>query len=127
MNMIEQFSSDLADRVAAAASVAVAVRTGRQPTSGILWRSDVVVVSEQMLPKHTTALQVLQGGQTVNATLAGRDAGTNVAVLKLETPLGGTLPPIDNALRGRSTDAAGWRRCRWRTNRADGDGAYALG
>jgi S1-C subfamily serine protease len=92
MDLIEQFSAGLADRIAAAAPFTVGIRTGRRPVSGILWRPDVVVASEQMLPRDAAALQVVRGGQSVNATLAGRDPGTNVAVLKLQTPLEGTRP-----------------------------------
>src|SRR5208283_2202698 len=44
-------------------------------------------------------LQVVRGGQTVGATLAGRDPGTNVAVLKLASALNGLLPPAAEALR----------------------------
>lgn len=92
MDMIEQFSSGLADRIAAAALLVVSIRGGKRQTSGILWHPDVVVASEQMLPEETTAFQVVQRGQTVGATLAGRDPATNVAVLKLETALDGALP-----------------------------------
>jgi S1-C subfamily serine protease len=99
MDMIEQFSSALADRIAAEAPIVVAIRTGKRPTSGILWRPDVVVASEQMLPPDAADLQVVRGGQAVNATLAGRDPGTNVAVLKLETALDSTLPPTAEAGR----------------------------
>jgi S1-C subfamily serine protease len=113
MDMIEQFSSGLADRIAAAAPIVVGIHTGKRPTSGILWRPDVVVASEQMLPEDTSKLQVVHGGQTVAATLAGRDPGTNVAVLKLATALGGTLPPaaeparIGNLTLMVGADAAG--------------------
>ena len=99
MDMIEQFSSGLADRIAAVSPIAVAIQGGKRPTSGILWREDVVVASEQMLPEDATAFQVVRDGQTVKATLAGRDPGTNVAVLKLETALDGTLPPAAEAVR----------------------------
>jgi S1-C subfamily serine protease len=99
MDMIEQVSSDLADRIAAAAPLVVAIRTGRRPTSGILWRPDVVIASEQMLPEDTSTLQVARGGQVVGATLAGRDPGTNVAVLKLGTALDTVPPTAAGALR----------------------------
>jgi S1-C subfamily serine protease len=99
MDQIEQFSSGLADRIAAAAAFTVGIRTGKRPTSGILWRPDVVVASEQMLPEDAAALVVVQAGQTVNATLAGRDPSTNVAVLKLETPLQGVLPSAAEPVR----------------------------
>ena len=93
MDLIEQFSAGLADRVAAAAPFVVGVHTGRRPSSGILWRPDVVVMSEQMLPEEPAELQVMHAGQAIDATLAGRDPGTNVAVLKLATPLAGRRCP----------------------------------
>jgi S1-C subfamily serine protease len=99
MDMIEQFSSGLADRIAAAAPFTVGIQTSKRPVSGILWRPDVVVASEQMLPDDASALLVVRGGVRVNATLSGRDPSTNVAVLKLETPLDGALPETAEALR----------------------------
>jgi S1-C subfamily serine protease len=99
MDMIEQFSQDLADRIAAAAPIVVGIQTGKRPTSGILWRPDVVVASEQMLPEDASSLRVVRGGQNVGAKLAGRDPGTNVAVLKLETTLDGVLPEPAGAIR----------------------------
>jgi S1-C subfamily serine protease len=99
MDTIEQFSSALADRIAAAAPVVVGIHTGKQPRSGILWRPDVVVASEQTLPQDAAALRVVRGGRTIGATLAGRDPGTNVAVLKLEAALDGALPAPTGAVR----------------------------
>src|SRR6476660_3668422 len=58
MDLIEQFSAGLADRVAAAASFTVGIETGKRPASGILWRPDVVVASEQMLPEDAAAMRV---------------------------------------------------------------------
>jgi S1-C subfamily serine protease len=92
MGLIEQFSSDLADRIVAAAAFVVGVHAGRRPTSGILWRPDVVVASEQVMPQNATDVQIMFGDQTIGATLAGRDPGSNVAVLKLATPLQGSVP-----------------------------------
>ncbi len=99
MDMIEQFSSDLADRIAAAALFTVGIHTGKRPASGILWRPDVVVTSEQMLPEDASALRVMHAGQTIGATLAGRDPSTNVAVLKLDPPITATLPEATDTLR----------------------------
>jgi S1-C subfamily serine protease len=88
---LEQFSDALADRLAAAASFTVTVRTGRRDRSGILWRDDVVVTSEQVLPEGTD-FPVVRNGVATPARLAGRDPGTNVAVLRLAQGLGGSLP-----------------------------------
>jgi S1-C subfamily serine protease len=96
LNMIDQLSDALADRLAVAAPVTVSVQGAGRPRSGILWRPDVVVTSEQMLgpirEDGGTDLTVVQGGTEIAATLAGRDTGTNVAVLRLMSPLGGALP-----------------------------------
>lgn len=92
MDLIEQFSAGLADRVAAAAPFVVGVTGGPRPCSGILWRPDVVLVSEQVLPDNLRELGIMRAGQAIAATVAGRDIGTNVAVLKLAAALDGVLP-----------------------------------
>ncbi len=110
-DVIEQLSDALADRVAAAGCV-VAVGRGHRHVSGILWQPDVVVTSEQLLGERD-AFTVALGGTTVAARLAGRDPGTNVAVLRLEAKLEGALPEAAPTPRAGSlalvlgADAAG--------------------
>lgn len=91
MDIIEQLSSALADRIDAVAPFVVALKAGSRPRSGILWRPDVVVTSEQVVGEQESAV-VVQGGAEVAAKLAGRDPTTNVAVFRLETPLAGIVP-----------------------------------
>lgn len=86
MDALEQLSDTLAQRVAAVAGAVVSLDLGRRAASGILWREGVVVTSEQMLPEDAAALAVTAAGRTVQARVAGRDRGTNVAVLTLEAP-----------------------------------------
>jgi len=90
--LIEQFSSELAARTAALQGAAAAIRLphGRR-VSAILWRPDVVVASEQSLPQREEFDLVLPGGAQATARLAGRDAGTNIAVLRLSQPVS---PPV---------------------------------
>lgn len=90
---LEQLSDTLAERVAAAARFTVAVGAGRRTCSGILWKGDVVVTSEQLLSDQR-AVTVTHRGTTLLAELAGRDPGTNVAVLRLPQSLDATLPQI---------------------------------
>jgi len=110
-NVIEQISEALADQVVAAGCV-VAVRAGHRHVSGILWQPDIVVTSEQLLGERTE-FTVAHGGTTAAAKLAGRDPGTNVAVLRLDGPLTGALPEAAPAPRVGSlalvlgADAAG--------------------
>jgi S1-C subfamily serine protease len=92
MDLIEQLSTGLADRVAAAASFTVGIHGMQRPRSGILYRPDVVLASEQVLPDDAPPLTIIRGGRSVPAKLAGRDPSTNVAVLRLETPLGEASP-----------------------------------
>ena len=86
---LEQLSAAMADVVAAAAGSVVAVHAGRARTTGIAWRDGLVVTSEEALPDDltgTTDLTVrLPGGASTKATLVGRDAGTDVALLRLES------------------------------------------
>jgi S1-C subfamily serine protease len=91
MDIIEQFSSALADRVAATAPSVVALKAGHRHRSGILWRPDIVVTSEQVVGEQTEAV-IVQGGNEVTAKLAGRDPTTNVAVFRLEGRLAGAVP-----------------------------------
>ncbi len=91
-DILEQLSEALADRVQTASNFVVAIRTGRRDRSGILWRADVVVTSEQVLP-HGTEFGIVHCGKEITARLAGRDPGTNVAVLRLAQPLGAPSLP----------------------------------
>jgi S1-C subfamily serine protease len=81
---LTQFSNALAARAEAANGAVVAVRLdhGRHIT-GMLWRSGIVVVSEQSLPRTDDFEVVAAGGAVLKASTAGRDPGTNVAILRL--------------------------------------------
>jgi len=89
--LLDQLSDALADRIAAATPSVVCVGAGQRHRSGILWREDVVVTSDQALPEGTEFC-VLRGGTETAAKLAGRDPGTNVAVLRLARALDGIRP-----------------------------------
>jgi S1-C subfamily serine protease len=84
-NVLTQFSATLAERAAAAGGLVAGIRMrGHSLRSGTLWRKDVVVASEQALPKAEEAEVLLADGGTFAARVAGRDPGTNVAVLRLD-------------------------------------------
>src|SRR5215470_3294846 len=66
----------------AAASVVAVHTEPRGSSSGVVWRSGVIVTSEHRL-RHDEEIQVtLPTGRIVAASLAGRDASTDLAVLK---------------------------------------------
>jgi S1-C subfamily serine protease len=83
-----------------------------------LWRGDVVVASEQALPRGAAEAEVtLAGGARHAARLAGRDPGTNVAVLHLDGgPDRSALPAATAPQPGALALACG----------ADGEGGVAV-
>jgi S1-C subfamily serine protease len=87
-DLLTQFSNALAARAEAAKNAVVAIRLahGRHIT-GMAWRSDIVVASEQSLPRKDEFEIVAAGGSVLNAAIAGRDPSTNVAILRLASPL----------------------------------------
>src|ERR1700676_4079754 len=87
-DLLAQFSNALASRAEAAKNAVVAIRLahGRHIT-GMAWQSDIVVASEQSLPRKDEFELVAAGGAVVTANIAGRDPSTNIAILRLVTPL----------------------------------------
>jgi len=76
-------SNALAQAADRAAASAVAVHTeARGSSSGVMWRSGVIVTAEHALRRDEDIQITLPDGRVVPATLAGRDASTDLAVLK---------------------------------------------
>ena len=79
------FSDDVAELVERAASSIVAVHGGgRWPSSGIHLRSGVIVTAEEVLERDENIKLTLPGGRVADASLAGRDPTTDVAVLRFQ-------------------------------------------
>jgi S1-C subfamily serine protease len=98
---LEAFSEALAARAEAARALVAEIRpTGAGFRSGTIWRSGVVVTSEQSLPKAESYDLSLPNGAQVAATLAGRDPGTNIAVLKFDSAGEHALPVRGEAQPG---------------------------
>ena len=77
-------SNNLADTVEQVASAVVAVNARRRiSSSGVHWRSGVVVTADETIKRSEDITVTLDDGRTVPATLAGRDPSTDIAVLKL--------------------------------------------
>ncbi|HEV2098340.1 MAG TPA: S1C family serine protease [Stellaceae bacterium] len=93
-NTFSQISAALTEQVTAARGLVAEIRLrGHSPRSGTLWRKDVVVASEQSLPDDAEAEVVLATGGRFAARIAGRDPGTNVAVLRLDGAPQPVVPP----------------------------------
>jgi S1-C subfamily serine protease len=79
-------SSDLVRAVERAAGWTVRVNARRRmPASGIVWSSGVIVTTDHVIEREEEITIGLPDGKEVPATLAGRDPGTDLAVLKSET------------------------------------------
>ena len=86
-DILVQLSTALAARAAAARDLVVAIRSsGARHLTGTIWQSELVVASEQSLPKRDRFDVTLPRGTATEATLAGRDPGTNIALLRLAQP-----------------------------------------
>jgi S1-C subfamily serine protease len=76
-------SDALAQATQTAAASTVAVHTeSRGSSSGVIWRSGVIVTAEHALRRDEEIQITLPDGRVAPATLAGRDPSTDLAVLK---------------------------------------------
>ena len=98
MGTLSDLSRDVADLVGRVGPSVVRVdaRRGR-PATGIIWADDLVLTADHVLEQED-AIEVTGSTTTVKASIAGRDPGTDLALLRTEG-LNGVPAP-----RGRSTD-----------------------
>jgi S1-C subfamily serine protease len=83
INPLVALSDTTAKLVEGAASSIVSVHGGsRWHSSGIHWRSGIIVTAEEALERDENIKLTLHGGHTIDASLVGRDPSTDVAVLR---------------------------------------------
>jgi len=119
-----QFSEHLAAIVAAAARSVVAVHAGgRHSSSGMVWGPGIAVTAEETVERDSDLWLTLPDGRRVEATLAGRDPSTDIAVLRFAEA--SAAPPTLSA----SPFAADLRpgHLAYAIGRADGDVIAAHG
>ncbi len=75
-------SEALADIVAGVAGSVVAVHSRRARSSGFVWRPGLVLTADEALADEGP-IEVSHAGGTATATLAGRDATTDIALLRV--------------------------------------------
>jgi S1-C subfamily serine protease len=86
-------SNDLAAAVERAARSVVAVHARpRFSSSGVFWRPGIIVTAEHAIRGGDDITVTLPSGASAGATLAGRDPGTDVAVLRVESGSGEAIP-----------------------------------
>lgn len=85
-------SKSIAEAIEAVQDSIVTVHGGgRSSASGVVWRPGVIVTVRHAL-RRSDSLRVAQRGEPFPATLAGADAGTDLAVLRVDSAAG--KPPI---------------------------------
>ena len=81
---IAVLSDQLADAVASAGAAVVAVHARpRLPSTGVHWNDGVIVTTEGTVRQDEDITVTLPDGKRIPATLAGRDRGTDLAVLRI--------------------------------------------
>lgn len=92
---VEQLSEGLAAAVAkAAGSVAMVDARRRIPASGIAWSDGVVVTANHVVERDEDITVSFGGEAAIAATVAGRDRGSDIAVLRIAV---GTGQPAERA------------------------------
>jgi S1-C subfamily serine protease len=82
--VLQAFSNQLADAVEQAGQVVVAVNARRRrSSSGVHWRSGIIVTADHTVNREEEITVTLPDQRTIPASLVGRDAGTDLAVLRL--------------------------------------------
>src|SRR5215470_2346231 len=84
-SQLAALSNELAAAVKQVESSVVAVHARpRFSSSGVLWAPGVIVTAEHTVRREEEITVTLPDGNTVAATLAGADSGTDIAVLRVE-------------------------------------------
>src|ERR1700676_4034497 len=85
-NPLIALSIELAATAERAGRSVVAVNARwRNSSSGVIWRNGVIVTADHTIRREEEIRVTLPDGRTAAAELAGRDPGTDLAVLKVDT------------------------------------------
>jgi S1-C subfamily serine protease len=91
--ILSSFSAGLAELVERAGQSAVAIEARhRIGSSGFLWKPGIVVTADHAIRRDDDIPVILPDGSRVAAELAGRDPGTDIAVLRV--PGASTAPVL---------------------------------
>ena len=86
-NMLVELSDAIADAAETAGKSTVLVDARRKfPASGIAFSKDLILTADHVIERDEDIKVILGDGTEVAAHLAGRDPGTDLAVLKLDRP-----------------------------------------
>lgn len=91
--LLQQLSDGLAEAVATAGQSIVRVEARRRlPASGIAWTADGLILTAEHVVEARDGIRIgLPNGETVAASVVGRDPSTDLAVLRADARL---TPPV---------------------------------
>lgn len=85
VSALSELSSQLASAVETASRSIVAIHARRRiPSSGIIWRDGIVVSASHTVRSEGEIPVALPNGESVKATIAGRDSATDLIVLRIK-------------------------------------------
>jgi serine protease DegQ len=86
-NQLRSLSQAMADAVDKAGQATVLVDARRRmPASGILYAADLILTADHVVEREEVIRVRLPDGSDATAQLAGRDQGSDLALLRLESP-----------------------------------------
>jgi S1-C subfamily serine protease len=97
--MLNEFSNQMADAVAAVAPSVVQVQGRRRPASGLVYSDGIVVTTAHALGRENGLHVRAHDGRTFDAELAGWDPATNLAVLRIADLHATATAPSETAPR----------------------------
>lgn len=112
----EALSDELAQSAEQAGKSVVAVHGRRHPSSGVVLGSDSIVTTNHALRRDEDITVVVATGEQIPARVAGRDPGTDIAVLRLAQPIAGSPPRWGDPSRLRIGDLVLALGRTWRGN-----------
>ena len=88
-NVLVELSDALADAAEKAGKATVLVNARRRmPASGVVYAPDLVLTADHIVEREEDIKVILADGTEVGAKVVGRDAGSDLAVLRLERSVG---------------------------------------
>jgi S1-C subfamily serine protease len=98
--VLVELSDALADAAESAGKATVLVNARRQtPASGIAYAADYVLTADHVIEREEDITVNLADGSRVSAKVAGRDAGSDLALLKLERAAAQVAEPTKSPAR----------------------------
>jgi S1-C subfamily serine protease len=99
-NVLVELSDALADAAEKAGNATVLVNARRRmPASGIAYASDLILTADHVVEREEGIKVILADGAEISARVAGRDAGSDLAVLKLERAAGAVVEATKSPAR----------------------------